>query len=189
MDPRAELVRRLLEYEQIREIVGRLQGAETERSRRFAKGFVESRPRPSLRSTPLETVWEEVMAAAMTVEIPEPRNHEHRVRVRPVAMSEKVTLILETLTREARVEFSRLLRGVDALEARMHGVMTLLASLELTRRRTVFLRQVNPFSELWIYRRQEEDGGDDGPGGARGGGEGPSPETTDGVEPEGAVAS
>lgn len=157
LDPRAELVRRLLEYEQIREIVERLQVAETERGRRFSKGFVETRPRPSLRSRPLETVWEEVMAAALEVELPEPRNHEHRVRVRPVAMSEKVTLILETLAREARVEFSRLLRGVDDLEARMHGVMTLLASLELTRRRTVFLRQVNPFSELWIYRREEDE--------------------------------
>jgi segregation and condensation protein A len=189
LDPRAELVRRLLEYEQIREIVSRLQVAETERSRRFTKGFVESRPRPSLQTTPLETVWEEVMAAAMAVEIPEPRNHEHQVRVRPVAMSEKVALILETLTAEARVEFSRLLRGVDALEARMHGVMTLLASLELTRRRTVFLRQVNPFSELWIYRREEEDAGDDGPG--QGGGDVDVeilPETVSEILPEGVVA-
>jgi chromatin segregation and condensation protein Rec8/ScpA/Scc1 (kleisin family) len=42
----------------------------------------------------------------------------------------------------------------------MHGVMTLLASLELTRRRDVFLRQVRPFSELWLYRRDEDEDGD-----------------------------
>ena len=185
LDPRAELVRRLLEYEQIREIVGRLQVAETERSRRFSKGFVQSRPRLSLHATPLETTWDEVMAAAMEVEIPEPRNHEHRVRVRPVAMEEKVTLILETLTQAARVEFSRLLHGVDALEARMHGVMTLLASLELTRRRTIFLRQVNPFSELWIYRREEEEGD-----GAQVGDEDTETPsyTDDGTDPQGALA-
>lgn len=185
LDPRAELVRRLLEYEQIREIVGRLQVAETERSRRFSKGYVQSRPRPSLHATPLETTWDDVLAAAMEVEIPEPRNHEHQVRVRPVAMEEKVTLILETLTAAARVEFSRLLKGVDAVEARMHGVMTLLASLELTRRRTIFLRQVNPFSELWIYRRKEEDGDDEGAG--EGDAE-PDSETTDGTDPQGALA-
>ncbi|MEJ2540125.1 MAG: segregation/condensation protein A [Gemmatimonadota bacterium] len=163
MDPRAELVRRLLEYEQIREIVGRLQVAETERSRRFPKGWVESRPRPSLEDTPLETVWEEVMAAAMAVEIPDPRDHEHRVRVRPVAMEEKVGLILTTLAQVARVEFSRLLKGIGGVEARMHGVMTLLASLELTRRRTIFLRQVSPFSELWIYRRDEDEAEEESP--------------------------
>jgi len=186
MDPRAELVRRLLEYEQIREIVGRLQVAETERSRRFSKGFVPSRPRPSLHTTPLETSWDEVLAAAMEVEIPEPRNQEHRVRVRPVAMEEKVALILETLTAAARVEFSRLLRGVDALEARMHGVMTLLASLELTRRRTIFLRQVSPFSELWIYRKEEDGDGDDD-GGEDSDAAGVSG-TEEGPDPQGALA-
>ena len=35
--------------------------------------------------------------------------------------------------------------------------MTFLTGLELTRRRLLFLRQARPFSELWIYRRDEED--------------------------------
>ena len=34
--------------------------------------------------------------------------------------------------------------------------MTFLAGLELTRRRVLSLRQTRPFSELWIYRRNEE---------------------------------
>jgi hypothetical protein len=43
--------------------------------------------------------------------------------------------------------------------------MTLLASLELTRRRRLLLRQVRPFSELWLYRREpttEDDALEDG---------------------------
>ena len=35
--------------------------------------------------------------------------------------------------------------------------MTLLASLELSRRRELFLRQVAPFTELWLYRRGQND--------------------------------
>ncbi len=35
--------------------------------------------------------------------------------------------------------------------------MTFLAGLELTRRRLLFLRQSRPFSELWIYRREDGD--------------------------------
>jgi chromatin segregation and condensation protein Rec8/ScpA/Scc1 (kleisin family) len=38
--------------------------------------------------------------------------------------------------------------------------MTLLAGLELTRRRRVKLRQVEMFSELWMYPGAEADGGD-----------------------------
>lgn len=157
LDPRAELVRRLLEYEQIREISTRLQNAETERSRRSAKGYVESRPRPSLEDTPLLTEWDDVFQAALAVELPDPRDIEHRVLVRPVAMETKVALILKALTGSARVEFSRLLHGIEGFQAKMHGVMTLLASLELTRRRSIFMRQVSPFSELWIYRREDEE--------------------------------
>ena len=38
----------------------------------------------------------------------------------------------------------------------MHGVMTLLAGLELSRQRAVTLRQARLFSELWILRRDLE---------------------------------
>ena len=56
-DPRAELVRRLLEYEQIREISSRLKTAEAERARRFTKGWVPARPRPEIADTPLKSTW------------------------------------------------------------------------------------------------------------------------------------
>ncbi len=149
-DPRAELVRRLLEYEQIREISSRLSSAEAERARRFGKGYVEPRPRGHMEDTPLETTWEEVMEAAMGVEMPHPSARKHRVTTGLVALEEKIQLIMDTLQDVARVEFSRLL---EPWKDRMHGVMTLLAGLELTRQRAVTLRQARLFSELWILRR------------------------------------
>jgi segregation and condensation protein A len=152
-DPRAELVRRLLEYEQIREISSRLSNAEAERARRFGKGYVESRPRSLIEDTPLETTWEEVLAAAMKVEMPNPMTRAHRVTTGLVALEEKIQLILERLGEVARVEFSKLMEpGMD----RMHGVMTLLAGLELTRQRAVTMKQARLFSELWILRRDLE---------------------------------
>jgi segregation and condensation protein A len=159
-DPRAELVRRLLEYEQIREIAHRLRSSEADRARRFGKGFVAPRPRRAARDTPLETTWDEVFAAALLVEMPVPQDREHRVTTRTVTMEEKAILILQALKQETRVEFGRLVRG---FRERSHGVMTFLAGLELTRRRMLLLRQTKPFSELWIYRREDTD--DEGGGG------------------------
>ena len=153
-DPRAELVRRLLEYEQIREISSRLHTAEAERGRRRGKGFVPSRPRPPLSDTPFETTWDEVFEAALRVEMPDLHDRRHHVTARTVAMEDKVALITGRLADLTRVEFSRLL---DGFEEKMHGVMTLLAGLEMSRRRELFLRQVSPFSELWLYRRGDED--------------------------------
>ena len=152
-DPRAELVRRLLEYEQIREISSRLASAEAERGRRFGKGYVEPRPRGFLEDTPLETTWEEVLEAAMRVELPDPSARSHRITTGLVALEEKINLILDTLGDLARVEFSKL---VEPWKDRMHGVMTLLAGLELARQRVITLRQSRPFSELWILRRDLE---------------------------------
>ena len=153
-DPRAELVRRLLEYEQIREVSLRLRTAEAERARRFGRGWVPARPRPTPSETPLETEWAEVFEAALRVEMPELVDRRYRVVARTVAMEDKVALIVEALGKRAHVKFSRLLRG---FEDKAHAVMTLLASLELSRRRELFLRQVAPFTELWLYRRGQND--------------------------------
>ena len=153
-DPRAELVRRLLEYEQIRDVARRLSAAEADRARRFGKAYVPPRPRRPVHETPRETTWADVMEAALGVEPPVRYEPEHRVTTRTVAMEDKVVLILDTLKQASRVEFSRLLEG---FRDRMHGVMTFLAGLELTRRRLLFLRQAEPFSELWIYRRDDDD--------------------------------
>jgi len=153
-DPRAELVRRLLEYEQIREVSQRLRAAEADRSRRHGKGFIPPRPTRSVTELPLETTWDEVFAAALLVQMPVPQEREHRVTTRSVTMEEKAVLILESLKKSTRVEFSKLMEG---FRDRSHGVMTFLAGLELTRRRMLFLRQTRPFSELWIYRRDDED--------------------------------
>lgn len=152
-DPRAELVRRLLEYEQIREISSRLARAEAERGRRFGKGHVEPRPRGFLQDTPLETTWEEVLDAAMAVELRHPSARAHRIATGFVALEEKIQLILETLGEVSKIEFSALL---EPWKDRMHGVMTLLAGLELSRQRAVTLRQARLFSELWIIRRDLE---------------------------------
>jgi segregation and condensation protein A len=154
-DPRAELVRRLLEYEQIREITQRLSVAEAERGRRFGRGHRELTGRPRTVDLPLETEWPEVMEAALGVRTPEKVDRRHRVTTRPVAMEDKIDLILSTLREGSRVEFGRL---VAPWPDRMHGVMTFLAGLELTRRQQILLRQLRPFTELWLYRREDEAG-------------------------------
>ncbi len=157
-DPRAELVRRLLEYEQIRDVSQRLRAAEADRSRRHGKGYVPPRPKRPIEEIPLETKWEDVFAAALEVKMPIPAEREHRISARKVTMEEKAVLILDALKANTRVEFGKLLSG---FRERSHGVMTFLAGLELTRRRILFLRQTSPFSELWIYRRNERLEADD----------------------------
>ena len=116
------------------------------------KGYVPPRPRAVHLDGPLKTTWDEVFAAALEVRLPDPTLVEHPVTRRPVAMEEKVDLILDTLRKVERVRFSSLVRP---WAERMHGVMTFLAGLELGRRKEVTLRQSKPFSELWLFRADD----------------------------------
>jgi len=154
-DPRAELVRRLLEYEHFREVAGLLVESERERARMWPRGYVEVRPLTPLASVPLETEWGEVWEAALRTasraEEPEPG---YRFQGRPVRIEEKIELVLEALRESRRVEFAAL---VAPWGTRMHAVVSLLACLELAKRTRVRVRQASPFAPLWVYRRRPEE--------------------------------
>ncbi len=152
-DPRAELVRRLLEYEQIRDITARLERSEADRSRRHAKGWVQPRQRTPDSDLPLDTTITEFLEVACGITLPEPIDTDHRVTPRTVSMEEKATLILSRLADEGRIEFARLLAPFR--HDPMHGVMTFLAGLELSRRRAIHLQQARPFHTLWFIDRAD----------------------------------
>ena len=153
-DPRADLVRRLLEYEHFREAAELMERAERTRARYFRKGFVPLRRPPPLTDAPLETDWEELWAAlhAMATRLAEPEPG-YRYAGQRVRMEEKIDYILDRLRSVARVEFSAL---VSPWGTRMHAVMSLLACLELAKRSELRLRQSAPFAPLWVYRGGEE---------------------------------
>ena len=153
-DPRADLVRRLLEYEHFREAARLLERAEREHARLHPRGFVEVRPAPRLAELPLETEWEEVEGAlAALVERLGAPETVHHVRGREIRIDDKIGEILAALEAARRVEFAQL---VAPWGTRIHAVASLLACLELAKRSRVRVRQASPFAALWIYRAREE---------------------------------
>jgi segregation and condensation protein A len=152
-DPRAELVRRLLEYEHFRDAADHLEDAEAVRSRLYARGYVPPRPTVDPSELDLEVDWADLWDALRELIERTRPPEEHHVHGRVVTLEEKVELILDTLSRLSRVEFRQLLADHPD---KLHAVATLLASLELARRRDVAIRQSKPFAPLWIYRRNGE---------------------------------
>jgi segregation and condensation protein A len=153
-DPRAELVRRLLEYEHFRDAADRLEDAEADRARHYARGYVPPRPPPDPDDLELEMDWADLWDALYEVIERTRPAEEHHVHGRLVTLEEKVELILDTLSKLTRVEFRQLLAEHPD---RLHAVATLTAALELARRREVAMRQSKPFAPLWIYPRGGED--------------------------------
>jgi segregation and condensation protein A len=154
-DPRADLVRRLLEYEHFRDSARALERLERERARLHAKGYVEVRAPQARVETPLDTTWNELWAAvrALGSRLEEPEGG-FTVSTRLVQIEEMIEAVMEAVRLRPRVEFSVMVRPWGT---RMHAVVSLLACLELAKQSTLRLRQRHPFEPLWVYRRGLEE--------------------------------
>jgi segregation and condensation protein A len=146
-DPRAELVRRLLEYQQIREIAVWMGRAAERRAESFARGYLP--PPPELPPPPLALDVLELLQAVERVVAGIPSPVLHRVVARPLDV-EGATRRIEDLL-DQREQFGWL----EALGPRptiVDVLSTLLALLELAKRGVVRLAQPTPFSPMVIAR-------------------------------------
>jgi segregation and condensation protein A len=146
-DPRADLVRRLLEYQQIREIAVWLGRSAERRAEQYARGYLP--PPPELPPPPLTLDLLEMLQAVERVIAGIPSPVLHRVVARPLDV-ESATRRIEQLLEE-RDQFGWL----DALGPRptiVDVLSTLLALLELAKRGTLRLVQSAAFAPMVIAR-------------------------------------
>ena len=146
-DPRAELVRRLLEYQQIREVAVLMGRAADRRAEQLARGYLP--PPPVIPPPPLTLGIIDLLAAVERVLANIPFPVLHRVVARPLDV-ESATRRIETLLAEQKE-----IRWLDALGSRptiVDVLSTLLALLELAKRGTLHLVQPTPFSPMVIAR-------------------------------------
>ena len=146
-DPRAELVRRLLEYQQIREIAVWMGRAAERRAEQFARGYLP--PAPEMPPPPLTLDLLELLQAVDRVISAIPFPVLHRVVARPLDI-EAATRRIEELLAE-REEFG----WHEALGLRptiVDVLSTLLALLELAKRGALRLVQPAAFAPMVIAR-------------------------------------
>jgi segregation and condensation protein A len=147
-DPRAELVRRLLEYKRFKEAAVALRGQEEERSRwhvrqaRWPYLDEQDLPPPQLRFN----MYELLCALSNVLEkldVPT----VHTVQREPFTVDEKMARIRERLQTGPLVRFDELFAG-DAIK--MEVVVTFIALLELCKRGEVGFVQTEFLGPIWI---------------------------------------
>jgi segregation and condensation protein A len=151
-DPRAELVRRLLEYQQIKEIAIWLGRAAERRSGRHARGWLP--PPPDAPPPPPITIdLADLLVAVERVIYNIPSPVLHRVVPRPLDV-EGATVRLETLLAEREsFDWREALGNSPSL---VDVLSTLLALLELARRGICRVVQAEPFAPLVVARELAE---------------------------------
>ena len=144
-DPRAELVRRLQEYERFKRAAQELDGL-TRLERDVWPTVVELKERRVVGALPQITLQEMLVAFKEVVARAEMFAHHHIARER-LSVGERMSDILAMLGSAGFVEFTRLFRPE---EGRMGVTVTFVAILELMREGLIDIVQAEPYAPLHV---------------------------------------
>jgi segregation and condensation protein A len=146
-DPRAELVRRLLEYQQMREVVDLLERRGEERRNQFARSYLPMAPEPP--QAPLALSLSELLSAVDRVlrTVREPLMHE--VIPRAIDVPGAIGIIRSALVLKARILWTELVeQGAEPWQV----LSTLLGLLEMAKLGELRVLQPKPFANVEISR-------------------------------------
>ena len=148
-DPRAELVRRLLEYERMRKAAHAIGEAPVAgRDFSLVEVYIEqalAERVPNVGVVDLSEAWRSILARARMT-------RHHRITREQLSVRAHMSRILKALAPGQFVEFSELFEpglGVPVL------VVSFLALLELTRESLIDLSQKSPFDPIYVKLKSE----------------------------------
>jgi segregation and condensation protein A len=151
-DPRAQLIRRLQEYEQLKISAERLD-AVPRLERDLFPAYVD---RPELIRRHVEPVVDlkELLVALSRVLHRADMFQHHSVQREPLSVRERMTNVLGRVN-DSPEEFVPFVQLFSAREGRLGVVVTFLAVMELTRERLIDLVQSEPFSPIYVRAAAE----------------------------------
>ena len=143
-DPRAELVRRLLEYEQLKLAAARLNEV-PQHGRDFlrAQVYIEQsmQPRfPHVAVPDLQAAWADIVRRAKLVQ-------HHKISRQELSVREHMSIVLKKLQGQRFVEFEQLFdptQGVPVL------LVTFIALLELAKEMLVDITQAEAYAPIYV---------------------------------------
>lgn len=147
-DPRAELVRRLLEYEQMKLAAQKLDrlpqmGRDFHRGQAALNIQVEELL-PEVSPEDLRQAWQEILRRARL-------NAHHQITREQLSVREHMTLILRRLSDVRYMEFTELfMERVDRGDAVAVVVVHFLAMLELARESLLDITQAEPYAPIYV---------------------------------------
>ncbi len=143
-DPRAELVRRLLEYEQIK-----LAAARLNEMPQFGRDFLKAQvyieqslqPRfPDVNVVELRDAWRDIIKRAKLVQ-------HHKITREELSVREHMSIVLKALQGRRFVEFEHLFDPAKGLSVL---VVTFIALLELAKETLIEITQAEAFAPIYV---------------------------------------
>jgi segregation and condensation protein A len=143
-DPRAELVRRLLEYEQMKAAAFRLNempqlGRDVLRAQVYIEQSLQPRF-PDVAIVDLQEAWRDILRRARLIQ-------HHKITREELSVREHMSMVLKKLQGRKFVEFEHLFdvnKGVPVL------IVTFIATLELAKETLIELTQAEAYAPIYV---------------------------------------
>lgn len=150
-DPRAELVRRLIEYKRFKEMSQEMSKMELEQRKVHYRGFFHAdaklepaeNPQESLRDISLFNLISAFKAAMDQM----PRKVVHEVSLLNVTVDEQMSFVMDFLRVHGP---TTLLRMIAHMTEKIRVIVTIIALLELTKNKFIFLAAVEGADDIAI---------------------------------------
>ncbi len=144
-DPRAELIRRLQEYERFKKVAEEINEIPRMYRDIFGVSVIQSdyeyeRPQPTVDIKDVIAAFQEVMQRAQMFA-------SHHIEREPLSVRERMSMVLTMLNVEDFVEFNRFFKPE---EGRSGVIVTFLALLELIKEHVIELVQSEPFAPIYV---------------------------------------
>ena len=144
-DPRADLVRRLQEYERFKKAAADIDSM-PRLERDVWQASAELRDRPAVRAMPQVTL-QEMLLAFKEVAVRATMFAHHHVAREPLSVRERMSNILAALEQDSFLEFGRMF---TIEEGRAGVTVAFIAILELMREGLIDIMQVEPYAPLHV---------------------------------------
>ena len=153
LDPRANLVQRLVEYKRFKEMSLHLKNREEEQMKVHYRGFHSADEHVVEEETSEDMIRDvtffDLIASFKFAMDRMPKKFVHEIEKINVTIEEQIAYIEEFFSRRSEATFYDLVR---TFTDRIRIVVTFLALLEVIRARKIIIRQLKPFGDLSIMR-------------------------------------
>ena len=153
IDPRAELARRLLEYQRYKSAAGDLRQLEYDRQQLFSRGS-EIRVEEGEEEVIVDATVFDLFSAFKEVLSQRTFKEDYEIKITTLSVSEHIIQLLDNLNQHDSVTFESLF--ADSL-SRQEVIVTFLALLELMRMSLIRVQQGSQFETIRVYRTADRE--------------------------------
>lgn len=151
IDPRADLVARLLEYRKYKEMAEEISYFESAQRKLSTRGYLEldEKEAPPELSTLLKnvTVFDLAKAFRKAMEARKPE-FVHEIKLPPVTIDQQISYVVDKLKANRKASFLEIITGI---KEKIRIVVTFIAILEMVRRHEIGIRETEIFNDFEVY--------------------------------------